>query len=929
MPRRYGKPFREPAGGWKTYNGVRSLFNHYIPDDAARPHYAADYSGKVIQADGVTLGNPYERVVASSCGPDDLGDCPSSSGCPHIPWIGNDPDLQYSLSKPFPNPSFPAAGNVNLAACEKIGFKSVLAKRSWHGLFGFNYDSSGILCTGSGARSQRKYLNYDVDILCTQKDGRRHYVGGGDGGYRKHTYTAHNSTSVDANSGVITGAGTFTYRREEYDTTFPSACTIDNYFVSDDTYDICKGEEPPGGFGGSIGLLINSILADLICDPRCLADSRSMDDSTVYPAGNNPIYSIVDCALTGAGVSKAVGGYTASYTTAIGSTTRTCSVTVTRSETAYHAVVAWEQTTTGSFECEGNTINYIDYDEKTDYDITVTLSNANNFSTLVADCKTLLNEWDLTDDRIYPWRSDATPQYAPKVTRNEPGDVAPNVLYCDGATDPNANFYDGEIVGAPLDPLDYSLPANAILTGWFNPAHQVWKFEVCPDHPTDPPQWYIEGYGEKNEGQNGIPITATQWTDNFEASRNDGTGDGQPNSFPAAYQMTRYGIRLQKYAEIKLLWPSYDFNQPYGAQRLEVDPADPDYCANWRDETPVYRFPSAPPFGLNVVTTSTADAWATTNLYMATAPSWRTADTTTQVDLYESTTNPQGQTVPKQSALATNLTMTRDGVNGGIITGDYRTAAYVIPTGMKPQWCDDNTKGQAVYLNWKYNLDSDAYTEFNAALVEVAGFTPVGVPYQPCRPSVMCYSPNGETWNDGGNDFGKTYDFGSFVHGERWLGEFVQIQTTPSFLEPKLGCDEDDVPYPVAQDDGTCREDELSPILNYYAHALTVEPFLALPTTVLLDGSTDTAPNPYTNGFAWKTYSPVTYAPGTQPADGNIAYPQTLDSATQPGTSPPQGFFPWTLYTNTCSCVQSEGRFEEDYKQFCRKWINGAPALEP
>jgi hypothetical protein len=150
-----------------------------------------------------------------------------------------------------------------------------------------------------------------------------------------------------------------------------------------------------------------------------------------------------------------------------------------------------------------------------------------------------------------------------------------------------------------------------------------------------------------------------------------------------------------------------------------------------------------------------------------------------------------------------------------------------------------------------------------------------------------------------------------YIYVSVWRGEVVQcVQELKWQAPPAPVCPFTD-PSTIqwGADDGSCQTD--SPPQFFYAYPTLMEPFLALPTTILLDGTTvDTAPDPYTGwGLPWKLYSPVTTDPTAVPADGTLALPATS-----------AGLTPWQFYINACNCVRTGGRFAAQYESVCRKW---------
>lgn len=255
--------------------------------------------------------------------------------------------------------------------------------------------------------------------------------------------------------------------------------------------------------------------------------------------------------------------------------------------------------------------------------VTCTLSDAYTAGDLRQDGYDLADEWDLTDDARYPWRSDEYVGIAPLVTRsewsmarspteihaltvcvpltatgcagtegvdfnNEPWveegyfdyDNPPADWELNYAGDPasigdrRATAYTGEILGSPL-PSGYE--------GFFDPNHRTWK--VCDQDGDD--FWFIKyqgawaggfvpsapegsvwpaGYGTNDPTDLVIPKSATQWTENL-------VGPGQCFNGGAWCDIEAASgrITVQKWAELKVRRPSHNYARPCGADRYAVD----------------------------------------------------------------------------------------------------------------------------------------------------------------------------------------------------------------------------------------------------------------------------------------------------------------------------------------------------------------------
>lgn len=92
--------------------------------------------------------------------------------------------------------------------------------------------------------------------------------------------------------------------------------------------------------------------------------------------------------------------------------------------------------------------------------VTLTLGAEYDADALMEDIEAMLEEWDLTDDAVYPWRYDVSLTTCPLVTRNEVESArSPEFIFgpdddCDELDpilqDPNASYIDGSLRGAPF-----------------------------------------------------------------------------------------------------------------------------------------------------------------------------------------------------------------------------------------------------------------------------------------------------------------------------------------------------------------------------------------------------------------------------------------------------------------------------------------------
>lgn len=184
------------------------------------------------------------------------------------------------------------------------------------------------------------------------------------------------------------------------------------------------------------------------------------------------------------------------------------------------------------------------------------------------DCVALLNEWDMTDDAVYPWRTDSACNVAPMVILKE-NNGGIGWGYCDVPADSNSTTkFDGSIYGKPMAAAYYD-------KGWFD--FYADKYAYSLSYNGDVVVCFE--YGQY--APDGIPTTATHWTDGANDTHYQG-GFWQPFSrFKVNYiydlpPFVNHGCAFvannqeafwaAKWAEIKEPLPSQNYTAPCGPQ---------------------------------------------------------------------------------------------------------------------------------------------------------------------------------------------------------------------------------------------------------------------------------------------------------------------------------------------------------------------------
>lgn len=491
----------------------------------------------------------------------------------------------------------------NISPCFKFGFKNVQAKRQWHGQPGYFFNSNPALYTCNDstygtACDTTVYEQYSLSASQTKYlDASFSVTGSFSAGYDCETApdntfnffpdlfsdTYSGDISVDANSGVITvnsgdyGCGSaaqfapfVTMTLDQWVTRFTDMLAVDTISILPLANDYFG---PAGAPSGSFSL-------------SCDGTGYSFSGWPGGTSGTYPNQSGSGSWTFGGGAFSATRTYTYYNSGPDDGQAETESVSITDSGLTY------------TYQMQLN----VGGTWTTAYDVTLTIafSSENTATDVLTDIYLLLDEWNLTDDAVYPWRSDSYTSIAPLVTRNEvQSNVAPfdfvasmfttsatqiddcagnapdapgYVPTCDHptASDPNAAIYDGSIIGAPL-PAGYQQAFDWYFVDW----------ESCVDPDTHETIGYIEGWGKYNQGQNGIPRTATHWTTNDLAWQLTGgawvfynlntawstcTVSGGSATWPAGQV-----IIAQKWAETKMGFPSENFARPGGDDKFVYD----------------------------------------------------------------------------------------------------------------------------------------------------------------------------------------------------------------------------------------------------------------------------------------------------------------------------------------------------------------------
>ena len=567
---------------------------NYLPGDALNPNGGT--SSGYLTPDGssfpgptIVVGTVSNTGAILTAGLTSGGSYKTPPDSPNLPVGGHGTGAEFDFTT--------ANQTENLSPCQKIGYKNVQAKRQWHGQPGYFFNSNpdvytcndptyGTACDTarydqySLSASQTKYLDASFEITGTfaaWNDCDSSVAVG------IFTDTCKADLSVDANSGVINvsnaayGCGGAAW----FASLVPQ--TLD-YWV--DRFTDMLGTSVPGAwpnanefFGPDAG---PSGTFSLSCNAAGYEFSGS-------PTGD------VNVTQSGSGSwTFSAGGFSATRTY----TSEQLNDDDTKSgvqETESIDITDDSLIYTYNQQVENESVWITNFD----FTVTISFSNTNTATDVLTDLYSLLDEWDLTDDAVYPWRTDSYTSIAPLVMRNEPGNnVAPldfaasvftanatHITDCFGnspgdpdyidtcgadiGSDENALLYDGSIIGAPL-PAGYQQTFDWYYTDW----------QSCDTTGYGDIVGYIEGWGKLNQNQNGIPRTATHWTTNDLAWQFTGGAwvfynlntawsecvTGGSGTWPAGVVLI-----AQKWAETKVGFPSENFFRPAGDDKFAYD----------------------------------------------------------------------------------------------------------------------------------------------------------------------------------------------------------------------------------------------------------------------------------------------------------------------------------------------------------------------
>lgn len=509
-------------------------------------------------------------------------------------------------------------------------------------------------------------------------------------------------------------------------------------------------------------------------------------------------------------------------------------------------------------------------------------------------------------------------------------------------------IHDGSILFGPL-PAGYGQPVGGNPQGVFDKDHENWIRRNCT---------LGIGWTQEPESRGGftptfLPSNAQKWTDDFNAT----------TLWPCAFvHADSNAIYLQKWSEIQIKRPSVNFARPLGPDKYLLDETAVFFMADNTSgvvtlKDTAFNTPTSLPFaaddivgGASVGGFYVIDAIGTNTITLGAKlldvpPGWTTPSrdqsacfgrlryptctgmnfideraeiggrvevtavntipatlTTATIQKYLSLDGPENCDIfDANMVLLANSVLTRiDDTHFTTTTGyaSIATAKYITPHATKYKLADTRNKGDYVFRTWLLKLaDSSvlAHSQIDACLA-----------FNPCGPSIVTITPNGETPPNG-----HRHDFPATINnGEVWLGQVQFWMIDPFWQQPHTPVAIPDSEFVGGtdiiiwrEDDGGCAADSFETggggetIYHlFYAHRPYVEARCTLPT---IDG--EVAPAPLDGADITAIPGPVAQA-SIGDAEGPL-----INAIVIPTPN-------WVIYAAEKACVDAAGRFSNDYR---------------
>ena len=613
-----------PAGG-APYIGCRT---HHATADIIVTRYANN-----TQVPNYVIGGANIAVYERWNNDETLPTCATAPSCvtngvPCEAWIGTDQNsvsTQYTMIAGQVNTApqtWAQNGTENFAVCHKRGWKSVHARRHWHGVVGW---------------TSADYTDPATVLLCSYELTDCNSVNPGGTGYIP-TYASSPYVPYAPSPDQVR------YRTCAWSVTYDFISSWDSYFFGNNdeysctasgsrTVDANSGEKTNGVSTAEVdthsvvsgGTTTTTTTANIVNGYDSVAGSyghTSRTDAVVGMDFHNSLPIIQDGEYAGKSLAEAIDywntyemtalcatpTYDAHFFNPITDNNSFSTQTVTRVTTTVTSslTVFWHRTATvftWNFEFKqwDNITGGVGNDVK--FSGTVTLSDPSkpNYTAsgnydVMADINGLLANWPLNDDSLIPWRTDNDTTLCPLVSRLEvDGDRSPIGFDMYYVQKPNSTtwvaWFDTAIYewqwaagadptsAAPtglvkfLDGSPQGLPKAVGYTGYFRFDFNEWR-ACCASGNV---RWYVQGYGQSQPPA--LPGTATQWPNFWQRMNkpcvgpllayNDANTTG--NSSCTYLGTADTAIYAIKWAECGETYESINCARPAGADKFLID----------------------------------------------------------------------------------------------------------------------------------------------------------------------------------------------------------------------------------------------------------------------------------------------------------------------------------------------------------------------
>lgn len=563
----WGPPFREPCGGW--YSGHRwflgPMYQHFSKGESGLQKWK-----NTSQRDKLgSWSDPFPRYSTSNpqCNP---YDAPCG-----LPW---EQEMQVcsgtSLFLTIPNGIYfncfhQLTGQVvDMSSCHKYGFKNVYAKKYWHGRLSYtNRENKG----GGGTNASIPNENYHglfpddmawcgtcrahdydsgpSDVRYLTVSGRVDIVLSGwtytGGGEEELIFSGYVESQASAKSGIYNGRIEVHCSSGEIPVDYPV------YYQHLYTEANLKLDKTANS---SHNYLFESYITQL----QAIRDANPSVEPYIQKLGNNSYlveFSGNDNHVPPQLDTRYSLEITPSSYTYIerGAVYESGSIPITGWDVVCKDYLTYTDTHVHR-ESKTRMCSSEDFGFVTTID--AYLSDPYYESQVRQSITDLLSQWDLTNDKIYPWRNDSNVKNGPLVSYDEVY-AYPTIPQC-------VNLNTGttaQILGKPHS--CHGAP-------FWDDKFENYSWDV------DSQKYTLDSYGAYSDDQLGLPHSATQWTNELE-SRID---PGLPPYAHLQHSYTAHGdiVYASKWAETQVRRPSVNYSRPCGTDRLQVDTDS--YCIN-------------------------------------------------------------------------------------------------------------------------------------------------------------------------------------------------------------------------------------------------------------------------------------------------------------------------------------------------------------